>query len=223
MIDSRKVRETCGETLVVADPNPFVCEAIRALVKEWGLFEQIDVACGLPRVIQIARELSETVLFLVDRWGSTPASDIVEQISGFGAPHRVVVLLIADENPTSIRALMEKEPAGIITRADSPHVIYRCLHSVCLGATYRSELVMNAVQELPSLEDRRNGDDGLTDRQREVLCLLAEGFSVKEIASMMHLSAKSVDSHKYRIMKKLKLNDRVRLARYAIREGLIEA
>jgi len=223
MIDSRKMRDACGETLVIADPNPFVCEAIRALVKEWGLFKQIDVAHGLPRVMQIARDVSETVLFLVDRWGSSSASEIVEQISGFGAPHRVVVMLISDENPTSVRSLMDKEPAGIITRADSPHVIYRCLHSVCLGATYRSELVMNAVQDLPTAEEIRKGDDGLTDRQREVLCLLAEGFSVKEIASMMHLSAKSVDSHKYRIMKKLKLNDRVRLARYAIREGLIEA
>ncbi|MCG6154706.1 response regulator transcription factor [Rubinisphaera margarita] len=223
MIDSRKIRETGGESLLIADPNPFVCEAIRALVKEWGLFEQIDVAHGLPRVLQIAREASETVLLLVDRWGSTASSDIVEQIKAFGAPHRIVVLLTDVDDPSSVSSLLSKHPAGVITRADSPHVIYRCLHSVCLGATYRSELVTNAVQNIEQLQESRAGEDGLTNRQREVLCLLAEGFSVKEIASMMHLSAKSVDSHKYRIMKKLKLNDRVRLARYAIREGLIEA
>lgn len=61
----------------------------------------------------------------------------------------------------------------------------------------------------------------LTARQLEVLRYLAHGQSVKEVASAMHLSEKSVDSHKYRIMHKLDIHDRVELARFAIREGLI--
>ena len=60
----------------------------------------------------------------------------------------------------------------------------------------------------------------LTGRQLEVLRHLARGQSVKEVARAMHLSEKSVDSHKYRIMHKLGIHDRVELARYAIREGL---
>ena len=61
----------------------------------------------------------------------------------------------------------------------------------------------------------------LTGRQVEVLRHLARGESVKEIARLMHLSHKSVDSHKYRIMNKLGIHDRVELARFAIREGLL--
>lgn len=61
----------------------------------------------------------------------------------------------------------------------------------------------------------------LTSRQLEVLRHLARGESVKEVAKTMHLSQKSVDSHKYRIMHKLGIHDRVQLARYAIREGLM--
>ena len=61
----------------------------------------------------------------------------------------------------------------------------------------------------------------LTLRQLEVLRHLARGESVKEVARQMHLSQKSVDSHKYRIMHKLGIHDRVELARYAIREGLL--
>jgi len=62
----------------------------------------------------------------------------------------------------------------------------------------------------------------LTPRQLEVLTFLAEGKSVKEVAQVMHLSQKSIDSHKYRIMNRLHVHDRVHLARIAIREGLIE-
>ena len=62
----------------------------------------------------------------------------------------------------------------------------------------------------------------LTERQLEVLSHLAEGKTVKEVAHILHLSHKSVDSHKYRIMNRLHVHDRVHLSRFAIREGLIE-
>ena len=60
----------------------------------------------------------------------------------------------------------------------------------------------------------------LSKRQLEVLSYLAEGHSTKEVAKLMHLSPKSVDSHKYRIMRRLGIHDRVKLARYAISAGL---
>lgn len=63
----------------------------------------------------------------------------------------------------------------------------------------------------------------LTNRQLDILRLLANGDSVKAVARKLHLSPKSVDSHKYRIMLKIGVNDRVHLSRYAIREGLIPA
>lgn len=68
-----------------------------------------------------------------------------------------------------------------------------------------------------------SGLSSLTNRQLEVLRHLAVGQSVKEVARQMHLSEKSIDSHKYRIMNKLGIHDRVELARFAIREGLVEA
>ena len=63
----------------------------------------------------------------------------------------------------------------------------------------------------------------LTNRQLDILRLLANGDSVKAVARKLHLSPKSVDSHKYRIMLKIGVNDSVHLSRYAIREGLIPA
>ena len=63
--------------------------------------------------------------------------------------------------------------------------------------------------------------DCLTNRQQEILACLAMGDSVKEVARKLHLAPKSVEGHKHRIMKKLELHDRVLLARYAIRQGLI--
>lgn len=63
----------------------------------------------------------------------------------------------------------------------------------------------------------------LSEREREVLVLLAEGLSLKDIATRLNLSVKTVDAHKYKIMRKLDLHDRSELIRYAIRKGLVEA
>ena len=86
----------------------------------------------------------------------------------------------------------------------------------------RSRLDFDGEQNSYSLKINQAAAD-LTARQLEVLRHLARGASVKEVAKLMHLSQKSVDSHKYRIMNKLGIHDRVDLTRYAIREQIIEA
>jgi DNA-binding NarL/FixJ family response regulator len=78
------------------------------------------------------------------------------------------------------------------------------------------------LRELRNKSHSRRSPSCLTKRQLDVLRQLALGHSVKEVASSMHLSPKSVDNHKYRIMQRLDIHDRVQLARYAIREGLVE-
>jgi two-component system response regulator NreC len=71
--------------------------------------------------------------------------------------------------------------------------------------------------------DFKGGYELLSDREREILVLLAEGQSLKDIASRLNLSVKTVDAHKYNLMRKLDLHDRSELIRYAIRKRLVEA
>jgi DNA-binding NarL/FixJ family response regulator len=71
--------------------------------------------------------------------------------------------------------------------------------------------------------DFKEGYELLSDREREILVLLAEGLSLKEIATRLDLSVKTVDAHKYNLMRKLDLHDRSELIRYAIRKKLVEA
>lgn len=116
---------------------------------------------------------------------------------------------------------------GYMLKGESVEALVECVRRVARGEHYFS----------PEVEERLRLDAatgkyvmktetrlaGLTGRQLEVLRHLARGASVKEIARAMDLSEKSVDSHKYRIMAKLGIHDRVELARYAIREGLTTA
>lgn len=92
----------------------------------------------------------------------------------------------------------------------------------CFSREIREQLQFDAHQKRFFIQ-AQSQLSSLTPRQLEVLRHLAHGRSVKETAQVMHLSAKSVDSHKYRLMHKLGIHDRVHLARLAIREGLITA
>ena len=69
----------------------------------------------------------------------------------------------------------------------------------------------------------KGGYELLSDREREILIFLAEGQSLKDIATRLNLSVKTIDAHKVNLMRKLDLHDRSELIRYAIRKGLVEA
>lgn len=113
---------------------------------------------------------------------------------------------------------------GYLLKGESIHNVRNAIIRANRGdVTFSAEIQNRLVQDPHSSSYRLPVDStlaGLTGRQLEVLRHLATGASVKEIAKMMHLSQKSVDSHKYRIMHKLGIHDRVELARFAIREGL---
>lgn len=89
----------------------------------------------------------------------------------------------------------------------------------CFSQSVQERLIYDQKKNCYSIQSQ-SMLASLTSRQIEVLRHLARGKSVKEVARSMHLSEKSIDSHKYRIMHKLGIHDRVELARYSIREGL---
>jgi len=114
--------------------------------------------------------------------------------------------------------LLKTEPLSILV--ESIHRINR--GDFCFSTEIENRVVYNREDHSYSMRGE-TGLSSLTNRQLEVLRHLAVGQSVKEVARQMHLSEKSIDSHKYRIMNKLGIHDRVELARFAIREGLVDA
>ncbi len=135
------------------------------------------------------------------------------------------VQLVLSVNPQSLGAALQHQCAGYTTLNDSVSEILNVVRRVASGqraisSSLRPLLQWNAeskkyVQYSPCISQT------LTERQIDVLTRIARGDSVKEIARDMHLSHKAVDSHKYRIMQKLRVHDRVQITRLAIREGLL--
>ena len=125
-----------------------------------------------------------------------------------------------------IEHALKAKAAGYLVKGESIEALLEAIWRVaggekCFSKQVESRITFDVAQNCYTMRTETPLSN-LTNRQLEVLRHLASGESVKEVAKSMHLSQKSVDSHKYRIMDKLGIHDRVKLARYAIREGLTQ-
>jgi DNA-binding NarL/FixJ family response regulator len=153
---------------------------------------------GLELAARVAREAPQTRVALLTMHG-TPAH--VAQALRAGVKGYVLKDAAADELPVLLRAVMRGET--YLSPAISRHVVDGFLGSA-------------SAPDAP-----KRAPDGLTPRQREILQLVAEGKSTKDVAQLLNLSVKTVEAHRGQIMERLEIHDLAGLVRYAIRTGLV--
>jgi DNA-binding NarL/FixJ family response regulator len=152
-------------------------------------------------------------------------------LSGFEATRRirranknikVLILTMYDEEELVTRCL-DAGASGYVLKDAAPSQLIEAIESVALGGQYLSPGPLKSIVSQYVRHSRRKETsyDLLSDREREVLVLLAEGLSAKEIASRLKLSTKTIESHKYRLMRKLDIHDKAGLIKYAIRHKLV--
>jgi DNA-binding NarL/FixJ family response regulator len=188
---------------------------------------EVAHAVGSSNVeIEQLRQSVPTIVVIDQSLPNGKALDIALSIHE-ARPETRVVFLMTSVSDIGLRAALEAGCDGVLCTQDSIADLVASLKQIASGQRSFSQQVQH----------RLRFDDGqckcsihvdsplgaLTSRQLEILRHLACGDSVKDVARKLHLSPKSVDNHKYRIMNKVGVRDRVHLARYAIREGLIEA
>lgn len=143
------------------------------------------------------------------------------------SPATRVVFLSAFFHDRYVEQAIDVQAWGYITKSETEESIIRAIRNVSSGTAYFSpEVQARIVVDFHGARLARRGRSRaatLTDREAEVLRYLARGMSKKEIARTMHISVNTVNRHTTALMTKLGIHDRVELARFAIREGLVEA
>jgi two-component system, NarL family, response regulator NreC len=110
---------------------------------------------------------------------------------------------------------------GYVLKSQAARDLVRAIESVSRGEVYLSPGIASAVAEAHASPE--GAVDGLSVRERQVLQLIAEGNSTKDIAAHLGISAKTVESHRSKLMRKLDIHDTAGLVRYAIRRGVTQA
>jgi DNA-binding NarL/FixJ family response regulator len=210
--------------LLLVDDHQLVLEGLSRALQASPGFTVVGTATSTDDARQKAAELRPKVVLMDICMPGRGAFETAREILALGGGVRVILLtgFLAD---VFISQALKLRLSGYILKEESIEFLIAGIKKVAAGETvYSAQVEQRLVFDSTThrfVAKCESDLSALTSRQVEVLRHLACGQSVKEIATMMQLSQKSVDSHKYRIMNKLGIHDRVELARFAIREGLM--
>jgi DNA-binding NarL/FixJ family response regulator len=208
--------------VVLADDHTLVRAGLKKLLESIPNCMVIGEAEDGARLISLAEDLQPD-LVLIDI--SMPV------INGLDATGRLVklqpllkiIILSMHHNDEYVRRALRQGAHGYLLKDAAPEELEAAIAVVMQGGTYLSPALTDTVLSdyVQRLRSEDSSQTRLTDRQREVLQLIAEGNSTKDIARRLSLSVKTIDSHRTQLMKQLDIHEVTGLVRYAARVGII--
>jgi len=210
--------------VLLVDDHTILRDGIRLLLSSQEDIEVVGEAGDGEEAVAKARELKPDVI-LMDI--SLPKVNGIEATKLIKAerPESKILILTMHEDEEYVFPLLAAGASGYILKKTASSELISALRAVAEGNAFLHPAIAKTV-----LEKYRQGQpasvaggpDGLTEREVEVLRLIAQGLSNREIADRLFISIKTVQAHRSNIMEKLNLHDRVELAKYALRKGLIK-
>jgi DNA-binding NarL/FixJ family response regulator len=217
-------RETSAIRIVLADDHELVRDGIRSLLERMSGVEVVGEASNGLEAIELVRSKSPS-LVLMDI--AMPVLDGIETLSRITKrfPCAKVVMLSAYGTEDYVSRAFRSGASGYMLKYAATVELEMVIRVVAEGKTYLSPAISRIIVNnyLRRSEGGLNPLDQLTERQREILHMIADGKNTKEIAFALEISVKTVESHRLQLMARLDIHDVAGLVRYAIRNGLVEA
>jgi len=203
-------------TIVLADDHVVVRSALRMLLESEPDFEVAAEAGTADDAVRYVKGHRPDVLILDLNMPGTPSLEVMPQILEASPETKVVVLTMRNE-PAFARQALQAGVRGYVLKEAADGELVQAVRSAAAGDTY----LQPSLGARLAAETNAGPDGGLTDREREVLRLIALGHTNAEIAGMLFLSVRTVESHRSSLQSKLDVNGRSGLVRYALDIGLI--
>src|SRR5574337_1112908 len=206
--------------VLLADDHQIVRQGIKALLKQEG-FDVIGEASNGCEAVQLARTLHPDVAVLDLSMPVLNGLSACQEILQASPRTKPILLTMHVEDHYVLQAL-RAGVRGYVVKQQAATELIQAIWEVANSAIYLSPSISAAVVQA-YLHKTKLPADPLTHRERQVLQLVAEGKTTKEIAQHLGISIKTAESHRDHIMKKLDIHETASLVRYAIRLGVIEA
>ncbi len=207
--------------VLVVDDHPVVRRGLMACLAERPSLKVVGEAADGEEAVRKACELSPDVMLAdinMPRMDGMQLAEVIQQKS----PSVKVVILSIHNRPDYVQRVMKAGARGYVLKDTAPEELVRVLEAVHAGEVCISpEVAQTALNQLVANKGRTQGGPQLSQREREVLVMIAGGQGNKEIAAALGVSVRTIETHRERVMRKLNLHSVAALTRYAIAQGLV--
>jgi len=222
-------RQRPGSTIriVIADDHPIFRDGLRKLLSLEKDFEVVGEANDGEETLDVVREKEPDILLLDLRMPARDGLSVLQRLKNLPSKIRVIVLTASEDKNEFVQA-MKHGCAGIVLKQTATQMLYKSIRKVHAGEIWLDSHTTAAVMRqfaapvrAPAGFERALRDrNPLSQREREIVSLVAQGFKNKEIAERMFISEQTVKNHLHNVFDKLGVADRLELALYAIHKGL---
>ncbi|MFO7459362.1 MAG: response regulator transcription factor [Desulfatiglandales bacterium] len=216
------------KSLLIVDDHPMVREGLKVIIERNSRFEVVGEAGSAAEGFRIAEKLKPDLVIVDISLPDGSGIDLIRRMKTAAIPEASFLVVSMHSKIDYITEAYKAGATGYLVKESAPDALIKALETIVKGEyyldTYLAPSVVETLKKSPG-KDREINDDAyrsLTNREQEIMRMLAKDISVKEIADRLFISPKTVENHRTNIKGKLGLKSTIDLARYAARLGLID-
>jgi len=213
----------CALRILVADDHEIVRRGVCTLLQSRSGWQICGEAANGSQAVALTRELKPDLVVLDVSMPELSGLDAARAILGQNERQKILILTIMDSDEL-VRNALEMGIRGFVQKSDAARELVSAVEALERNGTYFTSRIAQMVLDGYLDHNGQRGSRGpslLTAREREIIRLVAEGKSTKEISTLLRVSAKTAETHRSNIMRKLKIHSVGELILYAIRNGIL--
>jgi DNA-binding NarL/FixJ family response regulator len=208
-------------TVLIVDDHAVVRSGLRLLLEAESDIDVVGEAGTAREAVFEVRSSKPAVVLMDVAMPGGSGIDVIPQLL-HEAPETKILMLSMQDDPNYVRQAFEAGASGYVLKEAADAEVVAAVRDVAEGRSYVNPALGARLVAAESEARKRAEADPLSDREREVLRLLALGHTNQEIAKMLYISVRTAETHRAHIMQKLNLRSRADLVRYALANGLLD-
>ena len=206
--------------ILIADDHLVVRRGIRQILSDWSDTAVMDEACNGQEVLEKVQDNHYDLILLDISMPGRSGLEVLSQLKKERPDLNVLILSMHTEEQYAVR-VMKAGASGYLTKESTPEELISAVEKVSQGRKYVSSSLAEQLAFYLETETDKPPHELLSDREFEVLCLIAKGKTATEIAEMLSLSIKTISTYRTRILEKMAMTNNAQLTHYAIKNNLI--